>query len=291
MRIDWDRYRARLFSLGRSHWTRGEVWGHCLGPPGQEFLRSTLHVFWGGSGRMHCRQGWVPLRAGICIWLRPGWRYTATQDPDNPIRMYFFGFDLLDAKDQLRPWEESWPPEFIEAPDPEVVEAMTRRVVEMCYGFGRRGEARAPYPDTMSRLAHSLFASVLMDLDAATDPSDIRYPQTIRPHHEKMVRQAILLFSETPNETLSVAQIARRLSYSPSRFAHIFKLVTGQSPELFAIHMRLDNAKRMLKDTNLTVKEIAFAVGYRDANFFSRQFRQFVKRSPMQYRLSATGQS
>ena len=47
--------------------------------------------------------------------------------------------------------------------------------------------------------------------------------------------------------------------------------------------VRLDVAQRLLQDGDRTVKEIAYAVGYQDPNYFSRIFKKYTGHSPTRY--------
>lgn len=285
VRIAWNECRLRLSGMGRSHWDCGSKWGHRWEPPGTEMHCQHLMVIWAGEGRFRLRQGWVPLRPGVCIWARPGWPYVATQNPERPIRLNFLNFDLLNARGRPLPPSVPLPPEFIEPPDPEFAETVSRRIVELCYGFDPRGLADPPYPASVDARVTVMLTSLLMELDTASDRrgDDGRTPAPA-PHHERMARQAILRLAENPQAPPSIAELAHQARYSVSRFSCIFRLVTGQSPETFAIHMRLRRAQRLLCETDMPVGEVALVAGYRDTGFFSRQFRQFNGLSPLHYR-------
>ena len=48
--------------------------------------------------------------------------------------------------------------------------------------------------------------------------------------------------------------------------------------------LRIEDAKELLTRSNLTVSEIAYAVGFSDSNYFSSQFKQAVGVSPLCYK-------
>ena len=64
------------------------------------------------------------------------------------------------------------------------------------------------------------------------------------------------------------------------RFNHVFKDITGYSPNQYLIKIRIDRAKQLLSDENLSVKETAEIVGYTDINYFSRLFKKSTGVSP-----------
>jgi len=87
-------------------------------------------------------------------------------------------------------------------------------------------------------------------------------------------------------EPLQLADIAASVHLSPGHFRALFKEATGRSPIEFLIRYRVDQAKRMLLHSGMTVGEIAEEVGYPDIHYFSRIFKQVEGMSPLQFRES-----
>lgn len=85
-------------------------------------------------------------------------------------------------------------------------------------------------------------------------------------------------------QSTSVTELAEMEHLSASRFAALFKRHTGLSPQRYLLDTRLRNARTMLMQTDLSVKQIAQAVGYEDALYFSRLFRKRFGESPRAFR-------
>lgn len=83
---------------------------------------------------------------------------------------------------------------------------------------------------------------------------------------------------------LSVAQIAETVNVSVYHFSRIFKQDTGYSPHEYLVKCRIDKAKHLLKSTQKSVSEIAFAVGYQSESNFIYAFREKVGMSPNRFR-------
>src|SRR6266404_7926513 len=79
-------------------------------------------------------------------------------------------------------------------------------------------------------------------------------------------------------------QLASESGLSYSRFHHLFKESVGLSPGHFIKHERLCEAKRLLVETQIPVKEIMFSVGFGDASHFCRDFKALTGFSPTNYR-------
>lgn len=83
------------------------------------------------------------------------------------------------------------------------------------------------------------------------------------------------------SEKLTVACLSEALGgLSPSRFAHKFTAVFGESPLAYLEKSRLEYAKRLLETTDILVKEAAYDAGFADPLYFSRRFRHAYGISP-----------
>lgn len=85
----------------------------------------------------------------------------------------------------------------------------------------------------------------------------------------------------------SVQELADRCHVSVGRFSMLFKARTGVSPQRYLIDLRLTRAQQLLRDTHLSIQQIAAAVGYGDAFYFSRLFRHHIGLSPSAFRKKA----
>ena len=85
-------------------------------------------------------------------------------------------------------------------------------------------------------------------------------------------------------EKLSVAQIAAMVNMSESRFAHVFKKEAGISFWEYVNQVRMDQAERLLRETDLRIGDIAEKIGVDNANYFSAQFKKRKGKSPLAYR-------
>lgn len=99
-----------------------------------------------------------------------------------------------------------------------------------------------------------------------------------------LVRQAVAYLRDHYDEAISREGIAEALGVSANYFSRVFRRELGLSPWQYLLRLRIMRAKRLLADTDMSVTEIAGAVGVSDAAYFSRVFRKEVGRSPLAYR-------
>ena len=101
---------------------------------------------------------------------------------------------------------------------------------------------------------------------------------------ESRIHAACHRIYESIDSPPTVAELARECCLSESRFLHLFREVSGKSVTAFIASIRIERAKELLMGTELSVREIAEAVGYEDQNYFSRCFRKVEGCSPREFR-------
>lgn len=89
-------------------------------------------------------------------------------------------------------------------------------------------------------------------------------------------------------QRITVDMLAEHVCMSRSQLNRRMMSVTGDTPNNFITRVKLEKAIRLLKGTNLSVKEISWECGFDDSNYFSRVFRQVYGVTPQQYRNTPT---
>ena len=85
---------------------------------------------------------------------------------------------------------------------------------------------------------------------------------------------------------ITIDQLAEEMCMSRSQFNRHITALTKESPNAFITRIRMEKAVRLLKDTNMSIKEIAYDCGFDESNYFIRVFRQMYDMPPQQYRNS-----
>ena len=86
------------------------------------------------------------------------------------------------------------------------------------------------------------------------------------------------------NETITVARLSKIARMSETSLIRTFNKVLGRPPMEHVIRTRVSKAKELLRQDDLRITEIAFACGFNDSNYFSRQFRKVTGQSPRTFR-------
>lgn len=85
-------------------------------------------------------------------------------------------------------------------------------------------------------------------------------------------------------EELSLGKVARATNTSANYFSEKFKEATGENFVRYVARSRYEKAATMLRDGQLRVSEIAFAVGFQSLSQFNRVFKKLAGMSPTEYR-------
>ena len=99
-----------------------------------------------------------------------------------------------------------------------------------------------------------------------------------------LVESVRAYLQENYGKTIDFSALASSMAVSAPYLSRIFREQAGTSPSKYLTGLRIRQAKKLLLDTNLTVREIAERVGYPDPFHFSRIFRNIAGMSPAQFR-------
>lgn len=103
----------------------------------------------------------------------------------------------------------------------------------------------------------------------------------------KALRQEVFASLERP---VRVAELARRVGLSESRFYVLYKALFGIPPAADLIYARIERAKNLLSQTACSVGEAARLTGYTNEYHFIRQFKRMTGMTPGKYRTSSLRQ-
>lgn len=104
-------------------------------------------------------------------------------------------------------------------------------------------------------------------------------------HPDELVLQVQLWMQNNLSKNqLNMNSIASSFGMSSRNFNRRFKEATNLTPIQYLQHCRSDAAKELLQTTNLSIKEIAYRVGYLDVSYFTKLFKQLTRLSPKEYR-------
>ncbi|MBL4931504.1 response regulator [Clostridium paridis] len=109
----------------------------------------------------------------------------------------------------------------------------------------------------------------------------------IRKGHRKNISKIIInakkYISDNYSLDITLDEIAKEACVSPHYFSRLFKEETGENFIDYLTRVRINKAKDLMQNSNISIKEICYKIGYNDPNYFSRLFKKVQKVSPTDY--------
>ena len=257
-------------------------------------IAKKVHFYPVSAGHFFCVRGYHLIRAdydsllvthiirGSFTYVKEGRHFTAyagetvildcyreheyyTNDSFESIWVHFSGSNCLNLYHEI----ERIAGNTIRCRDPRQTEGMLFRIFEAI-----RGEKTM----TEANLSLELY-KILMELLSADSLSE---KQTVR--HDVLMQEIRDYVSEHLSERLNVKDLADRVYMSTTHFSRVFKQQTGLSPYEYVLISRMNRAKEMLHQTDMSVSLIAYAVGFNSESNFIHAFSQNTGMTPNKFR-------
>ena len=102
--------------------------------------------------------------------------------------------------------------------------------------------------------------------------------------NKKMINKVLDYMNKHYCEDLSLQMMAEKAALSCPYFCTVFKDETGSNFSKYLLNVRLDNAKKLLSESDRKIYEVALQVGYKDPKYFDRVFKKESGMTPKEYR-------
>lgn len=158
--------------------------------------------------------------------------------------------------------------------------AQARPVHDWLCDAARLGPASPRGPAQARALVAAAVAGTLQALEEGDDAGAPAEPPLI-------ARLRVLVQNQLGDPGLSVQRLASQSGCSADHLAQQFRAVTGEHLLARINRLRIERAQHLLAETELAVKEIAWACGYASPGYFIRVFRQHCGSTPQCWREEA----
>ncbi len=123
----------------------------------------------------------------------------------------------------------------------------------------------------------SILLSLLVSIGRRTIPEK-------RSFEKESIAKASLYIASNYFSQISNKELADLTNLSLSHFLKLFKENNGTTPQNYLTLCRIENAKRLLTETDYTIRHIAESVGFTDSLYFSKVFKKNVGLTPSEYK-------
>lgn len=108
-------------------------------------------------------------------------------------------------------------------------------------------------------------------------------------HHLSALKEMVSFLNDKYDEKLSLEEIAASGKVGKTTCCTIFRRYVNKTPNEYLTELRLLKSMELLRNTDMTVLEISYAVGFFGASYFSETFRKFYGCTPSEYRKRTQG--
>lgn len=238
------------------------------------------------DGHEHTR---LELAENQLFLLRPGWGHTYEHSDSFEIFNLMFALELLNvawpvSQCQSQSQSKAQNTSPLTLGRGEVVPCLPaeREHLEACMRtIMQEVVARAPGFEVMARARLMEFLILAQRIEQARQHGlgSLLAPAESSP----AVTRAIAFMEKNLAEDITLEAMARAAHLSPHYFCEVFKLTTGLSPGRYLTHLRLEHAKVLLTNRNLSIGEVALQSGFKDGSYFARVFKKVLGSPPRSF--------
>lgn len=105
-----------------------------------------------------------------------------------------------------------------------------------------------------------------------------------RTKHHAAVQSILTYIQQHYSERITLEQIARELSFSIGECCRMFKKVTGETIISHLTLYRISKSTELLRDTELSVSQIAYETGFSSTSYFIEKFKEQLGTTPLRFR-------
>ena len=212
----------------------------------------------------------IPLEAGTVILYLPRERQQYHFIKDIRSTSYYVHFSGTGCSDMLKNLDLT--KRYFHVGESALAETLFKRMIEEYF-------AKKSFSE---QLCSGYLCAILAILASKRQSSALTSQGNTIYRIEKACKDMIRNY----DSPLDITKYATECNLSTSRFSHLFKECTGQSPQAYFIGVKIKKACELLENTNLSVAEISEQVGISDQNYFSRLFKKYTSKSPTSYKNS-----
>ncbi len=257
-----DNVSLGIFNCGLQSCLPSHTWG-----PGvrDHYL---IHLIVSGRGSYVCDGKTYELKAGDMFLIKPSQLVQYTADANDPWEYYWIGFNGTYAQKIANnlPFKDSSP-----IYTPESFQECKNYLYEI---YSNSGTSFAN-TSSMTGYLYLLFSKLSLENQELENNLNIS--------HSTYVINAIKYIQFNYSLDINVNDIASAVGISRSHLYRVFVSNLNQSPIDYLTQYRINEACSLLKNTNLTIAEIATSVGFIDQFYFSRVFKKIKQVPPSKY--------
>lgn len=234
-------------------------------------LDHELVLITGGRGRITIENTVYTLKQGTLLYLPPGLKHSMASSSNNPMSFYGVHFCYINTSHFNGEWscEES----NDALPIRNITEVAAYQKMETLF------KKINNYWNEKSLGFEMICRGMLLEvLYSVMHNSENNYSSRLK------TETLLTYINKNLDKKLTVESLAGIVKLSPDYLSVQFKNITGFTVIQYINQCRIDNAKILLLNNEMRIKDIAIAVGFNDEFYFSKMFKKYEGISPRDFR-------
>ncbi|WP_429842111.1 helix-turn-helix domain-containing protein [Brevibacillus sp. FIR094] len=231
----------------------------------------TLFFFTKGYGSLRIHDQTISLLAGKCFLLSPSTPFAIESLYESAIECYQISFTVIqfDADNQPLPYPYALLDGRI-----ELSTHPSARLLRLCGALLLGSLPSSEMDSFWQQLRFQKLLGFLLEQNLSPDPI---------PSKSQEVENSIRYIQQNYQENMTVKQLAQIANMPSWQYTPLFRQLTGKKPLEYVTALRIHHAKKLLRSSNDSLRDISSQVGFTDEYYFNRRFRKTTGYTPRQY--------
>lgn len=235
-----------------------------------------LYIVRGSGQFVSAAAGSIRLKEGTILLLFPGEWHNYKPDDNTGWDEYWIGFNGSVMNDRVKNG-------FFQPEKPVYEIGIQEEIIQLYKKAIETAQAgEAGFQQKLSGIVSNLLGHIYyIHRTTAFEQTDIA----------NKINKAKAILAEKFNTEIAIEEVAAQVQMSYSWFRHSFKAYTGFSPNQYILELRIQRSKILLTNSVLSIKEIAWDVGFDNSEYYTTIFRKRTAMTPGAYRRFTQGKA
>ncbi|KUF27753.1 AraC family transcriptional regulator [Lysinibacillus sp. F5] len=216
----------------------------------------------------------IDLRQGSCILILPTQSYTV-ESSNKEAQLAHFTFETFKVEGMTLN-QVAHPPLLCGYPY-NLLFSQVKQVL------GNEAWINNQFCSSLSTSEMAMMQGRLQQILAMMVQLDEQANELLNEEKIQLVQKTVQYIEQHYDEDLTVEQLANMAGMVRWQYSQKFKTLTGKKPTDYVAHLRINQAKELLRNTTDPLSKIARQIGFKDEYYFSRCFHKLTGNTPREY--------
>ncbi|OCX60578.1 Fe3+-citrate ABC transporter substrate-binding protein [Lysinibacillus sp. AR18-8] len=234
----------------------------------------TLLIALSPAIRLYVDKMAIDLRQGSCTLILPIQSYTV-ESSNKEAQLARFTFEIFEVEGMTL--NRIAHPPLLHGYPYHLLFSQVKQVL------GNEASNNNQFCSSLSALEMAMLQGRLQQILAMMVQLDEQANQLQHEEKTKLVQQTVQYIEQHYDEDLTVEQLANMAGMVRWQYSQKFKILTGKKPTDYLTHVRINQAKKILRNSTEPLRKIARQIGFKDEYYFSRCFHKLTGNTPREY--------